>query len=86
MAPVGMPMFASGHVDHQLMICSRSVVAALSPLYGRGCLPALVPHAFVAAAAGAVGPWVVQRKDGDALLCVLERGFEVELRFGYDPA
>src|SRR5206468_11874502 len=43
-APVGRPIFASGQALQNRPIWPGSVVAALSPLYGRGCLPVLVPH------------------------------------------
>src|SRR5688500_12688336 len=41
--PVGMPIFASGHVSHQPRIVVSSVVASLNPWRVRGCLP-MLPH------------------------------------------
>jgi hypothetical protein len=43
-APVAIPMFASGHFRHHASICRTSVVAALKPPLTRGCLPAFLPQ------------------------------------------
>ena len=37
---MAMPMFASGHLLHQALMIVWSVVASLTPLRVRGCLPA----------------------------------------------